>query len=95
MSESEVTARLLRDTFAVHMLAWLSIAEQRQGRLLSKRGRDQLRRGFEAGFLRVLGVGRNAALIARYRTALAESDDADGTEGLFLRHGDFASADEL
>lgn len=95
LGERPVTARLLRDTFAVQVLAWLSVQERRQGRLLSQRGREQLRRGYEGGFLRVLGVGRNAALVARYRAALAESEEPDGTEGLFLRHGDFASADEL
>lgn len=91
----EITPQRLRDTFAVGLLATLRKREVAQSRGLSPRGQADVRRGFEQGFLRILGVGRNRALINYYRAALVESEDADGAEGVFLRDRDFASADEL
>jgi integrase/recombinase XerD len=90
-----ITPQRLRDTFAVGLLATLRRREVAQSRGLSPRGRADVRRGFEQGFLRILGVGRNRALINYYRAALVEGEDADGAEGVFLRDRDFASADEL
>jgi integrase/recombinase XerC len=91
----EITPQRLRDTFAVGLLASLSRREALEARGMSRRGQADLRRGYEQGFLRVLGVGRNRALVDYYRAALLERQDADGAEGIFLRDRDFASADEL
>ena len=90
-----VTAQLLRDTFAVTLLSALMTRERQTRRGLSPAGQARVKRGYESGFLRVLGVGRNAALLARYRIAVAESEEPDGAEGAFLSHTDLASADEL
>ncbi len=91
----DVTPQRLRDTFAVELLASLTRQERSQAEGMSRRGQADVRRGFEQGFLRILGVGRNRALVNYYRAALQESEDTDGTEGIFLRDRDFASADEL
>jgi integrase/recombinase XerD len=91
----DITPQRLRDTFAVGLLATLRRKESAQANGLSARGQADVRRGYEQGFLRILGVGRNRALISYYRAALVESEDADGAEGIFLRDRDFASADEL
>ncbi len=91
----EVTPQRLRDTFAVELLSALTRQERSQAEGMSRRGQADVRRGFEQGFLRILGVGRNRALINYYRAALLESEDTDGAEGIFLRDRDFASADEL
>jgi site-specific recombinase XerD len=91
----DVTPQRLRDTFAVGFLAGLEKRQRAEASGLSARGQADLRRGYEQGFLRILGVGRNRALINYYRAALVESEDADGSEGIFLRDRDFASADEL
>jgi integrase len=91
----EITPQRLRDTFAVGFLASLSRREAVEARGMSRRGQADVRRGYEQGFLRVLGVGRNRALLDYYRAALLEREDADGAEGIFLRDRDFASADEL
>lgn len=90
-----ITPQRLRDTFAVCLLGALLRRELEDASRLSRRGRADVRRGYEQGFLQVLGVGRNRALINHYRAALVESEDADGAEGVLLRDGDFASADEL
>jgi integrase/recombinase XerD len=91
----KITPQRLRDTFAVGILSTLRKREVAQSRVLSPRGQADVRRGFEQGFLRILGVGRNRALINYYRAALVEREDTDGAEGVFLRDRDFASADEL
>jgi integrase/recombinase XerD len=91
----DVTPQRLRDTFAVELLASLKRQQESLSEGMSRRGQSDVRRGVEQGFLRILGVGRNRALINYYRAALIESEDADGAEGVFLRDRDFASADEL
>ena len=95
LTHLEITPQRLRDTFAVGLLASLSRQEAIDARGMSRRGQADVRRGYEQGFLRVLGVGRNRALIDHYRAALLEREDTDGAEGIFLRDRDFASADEL
>jgi site-specific recombinase XerD len=95
LSHLDITPQRLRDTFALGLLASLSRREMLESRGMSRRGQTDVRRGYEQGFLRVLGVGRNRALINYYRAALIEREDTDGAEGIFLRDRDFASADEL
>jgi site-specific recombinase XerD len=95
LTHLEITPQRLRDTFAVGLLASLSRREAIEARGMSRRGQTDVRRGYEQGFLHVLGVGRNRALIDHYRAALLEREDTDGAEGVFLRDRDFASADEL